>query len=211
MKRIITFLLALCVLAPVTVMADAAKDLEKARKKERKEVMNRYKKEGWKLFGSTRSLEVALLSHWDKLDKEGTDAREIMGVSTRTKSKNIGAQSAINNACITYAQQAGSSLQGQVVSDINVGSADEAAEFDHFYAAYQRQVEKEIQGEMEQSISLIREYPDGTCEVQTYFVVSENAATKARMRALENALKESEAAQKYAERVKDFVKSGFDK
>lgn len=209
MKKIIALLIAFCVIAPAAMMADSSKAMRKARDKERKEVLKRYKKEGWKLFGSTRSLEVALLSHWDKLDKEGEDAREIMGVSTRTKSKNAGQQMAINNACVTYAQQAGSSLRGRVLSDMNADGSDPSAEMDHFYGAYERMVEREIKGEMDQSLSLIRELPDGTYEIETYFIVSENAASKARMRALENAMKESEAAQKYAGTVSRFVEEGF--
>lgn len=211
MKKIISILLALCVMLPAAIAADNNKALEKARNKERKEVMKRYKKEGWKLLGSSRSLEVALLSHWDKLDKQGDDAREVVGISTRSKSKNVGMQMAINNACVTYAQQAGSQLKGRMVSDLAGDGIDTNAEFEHFYAAYERLVEKEIKGEMEQSYSIIRDNPDGTYEIETYFIVSENAATKARLRALENAFKESEAAQKYANKVSEFVREGFDK
>lgn len=211
MKKIISILLALCVMLPAAIAADNNKALEKARNKERKEVMKRYKKEGWKLLGSSRSLEVALLSHWDKLDKQGDDAREVVGISTRSKSKNVGMQMAINNACVTYAQQAGSQLKGRMVSDLAGDGIDTNAEFEYFYAAYERLVEKEIKGEMEQSYSIIRDNPDGTYEIETYFIVSENAATKARLRALENAFKESEAAQKYANKVSEFVREGFDK
>lgn len=209
MKKVIALLLALCVMLPAAIAADNNKALQKARNKERKEVMKRYKKEGWKLFGSSRSLDVVLLSHWAKLDKEGEDTREVMGVSTRSKSKNVGLQMSINNACISYAQQAGSQLKGRVVSDLAGDGIDTDAEFEHFYAAYERLVEKEIKGEMEQSYSIIRDNPDGTYEIETYFIVSENAATKARLRALENALKESEAAQKYADKVSEFVREGF--
>lgn len=209
MKKVIAFLLALCVMLPAAIAADNNKALKKAREKERKEVTKRYKKEGWKLFGSSRSLDVALLSHWAKLDKEGTDAREVVGVSTRSKSKNVGYQMAINNACVAYAQQAGSQLKGRMVSDLAGDGIDTNAEFEHFYGAYERLVEKEIKGEMEQSYSVIRDNPDGTYEIETYFVISEDAATKARLRALENAFKESEAAQKYAEKVSQFVREGF--
>jgi hypothetical protein len=45
--------------------------------------------------------------------------------------------------------------------------------------------------------------------MQTFFIVNESAATKARIRALENAAKESEAAQLYAQKVSDFVREGF--
>lgn len=202
--------MALCLLLPAA-MADNSKALRKARDKERKEVMKRLKKENWKLFGSSRSLEVALLSHWEKLDKEGDNAREVFGVSTRSQSKNVGQQMAINNACLTYAQQAGSQLQGRVASDISGSGTDTSAEFEHFYAAYERAVEKEIRGEMEQSFSLIRENADGTLEIETYFIINEDAATKARIRALENAMKESEAAQNHAEMISKFVRDGFAK
>ena len=211
MKKLIAILLALCVMIPAAIAADNNKALEKARNKERKEVTKRLKKDGWKLFGSTRSLDVALLSHWAKLDKEGEDTREVVGISTRSKSKNVGLQMAVNNACVTYAQQAGSQLKGRVVSDLAGDGINTDAEFEHFYAAYERLVEKEIKGEMEQSFSVIRENPDGTYEIETYFVVSEDAASKARIRALENAMKESAAAQKYAEKVSKFVREGFDK
>lgn len=209
MKKVIAFLLALCVILPAAVAADNNKALRKAREKERKEVTKRYKKEGWKLFGSSRSLDVALLSHWAKLDKEGTDAREVVGISTRSKSKNVGYQMAINNACVAYAQQAGSQLKGRMVSDLAGDGIDTNAEFEHFYGAYERLVEKEIKGEMEQSYSVIRDNPDGTYEIETYFVISEDAATKARLRALQNAFKESEAVQKYADKVSQFVREGF--
>lgn len=209
MKKVIVFLLTLIMMMPAAIAADNSKQLQKARNKERKEVMKRYKKEGWQLFGSTRSLEVALLSHWEKLDKLGEDGREVMGISTKSKSKNVGQQMAINNACATYAQQAGSSLKGRVVSDLAGDGVDTDAEFEHFYAAYERLVEKEIKGEMQQSFSLIRNNPDGSYEIETYFIVSEGAATKARIRAMENAAKESEAAQRYANKVSEFVRDGF--
>ena len=209
MKKVIVFLLTLIMMMPAAIAADNSKQLQKARNKERKEVMKRYKKEGWQLFGSTRSLEVALLSHWEKLDKLGEDGREVMGISTKSKSKNVGQQMAINNACATYAQQAGSSLKGRVVSDLAGDGIDTDAEFEHFYAAYERLVEKEIKGEMDKSFSLIRNNPDGTYEIETFFIVSEGAASKARIRAMENAAKESEAAQRYANKVSEFVREGF--
>ena len=185
------------------------KTLEKARKKEYKTKMKEYKNENWKLFGSSRSVDVALLTHYDKLNSLGDDGREVMGTASKFKSKNVGHQMAINNACLTYAQQAGSHVKGRIVSDMAGDGVEADKEFDNFYAAYERLVEKEIKGEMQESYSIIRENGDGTYEMQTYFIVSENAATKARIRALENAAKESAAAQKYAAKVADFVREGF--
>ena len=117
---------------------------------------------------------------------------------------------AINNACLTYAQQAGSQVKGRIVSDMAGDGIDADAEFDNFYAAYERLVEKEIKGEMKESYCIIRENKDGTFEMQVYFIVSESAASKARIRAMEAAARESAAAQKYAQKVADFVREGFE-
>lgn len=207
MKKLILFLMALCFIVPGVEAQN--KTLQKQLKKEYKTKMKEYDKEGWKLFGSSRSLDVALLTHYDKLTNLGDDGFELVGVASRFKSKNVGHQMAINNACVTYAQQAGSYVKGRVVSDMAGDGVEADEEFDHFYAAYERLVEKEIKGEMSESYSVIRDNGDGTFEMQTYFIVSEKAASKARIRALENAARESAAAQKYAEAVSKFVEEGF--
>lgn len=210
MKKVLAILLAVLFILPAAYAADPAKQLKKAKEKERKEVMKRLKKEQWSLLGSSRSMEVALLTHWTELDKLGADGKEIVGISTRSKSKNIGQQMATNNACINYAQEAGSSVKGRALADMAGSGVDTDKEFENFYAAYERLVEKEIRGEMKQSFTLIRTNSDGTFEVQSFFIVSEDAASKARIRAFENATKESEAAQKHAEKIAEFVRAGFE-
>lgn len=210
MKKVLAILLAVLFILPAAYAADPAKQLKKAKEKERKEVMKRLKKEQWSLIGSSRSLEVALLSHWTELDALGADGKEIVGISTRTKSKNIGQQMATNAACINYAQEAGSAVKGRALTDMAGSGVDTDKEFENFYAAYERLVEKEIRGEMKQSFSLIRTNADGTFEVQSFYIISEDAASKARIRAFENATKESEAAQKHADKISEFVRAGFD-
>ena len=210
MKKVLAILLAVLFILPAAYAADPAKQLKKAKEKERKEVMKRLKKEQWSLLGSSRSLEVALLSHWTELDALGADGKEIVGISTRTKSKNIGQQMATNAACINYAKEAGSAVKGRALTDMAGSGVDTDKEFENFYAAYERLVEKEIRGEMKQSFSLIRTNADGTFEVQSFYIISEDAASKARIRAFENATKESEAAQKHADKISEFVRAGFD-
>lgn len=203
-------MLAVFMMVPAAEAQNRA--LAKAQKKEYKQKMKEYKQDGWELYASSRSLEVALLSHYEKLNQLGENAYEVVGVAPRFKSKNIGHQEAVNNACITYAQQAGSTLKGRIVSDMAGNSDDTSSEFDHFYGAYERLVEKEIKNEMRESYSIIRsvDKKNGEFEMQTFFIVDESAATRARIRAMENALKESEAAQKYANKVSQFVREGFE-
>lgn len=207
MKKVIMLIMVMAIAMPSVYAQNKA--LEKARKKEYKAKMNEYKKEGWKIFGTSRSLDVALLTHYDKLNSLGENGYEIVGICARYKSDNVGHQAAINNACNTYARQAGSTLKGRITSDM-FGDADHPeAEFDKFYAAYETLVEKEIKGELRESYSVYRTLGNGEKTMQTFFVVDEDAAMRARLRALENAAKESEAAQRYAKKVSDFVREGF--
>ena len=209
MKKIIFALVAMMLMLPS--YSDAAnKQLEKARKKELSQKLKEYKKGNWEILGS-HTLDFALAKHFDRLNTLGEDAHEVEGISTKSKSKNVGKQAAINNAVVTYAQEAGSTLQGRVVSDMNANGTNVDGEFDNFYAAYERLVEKEIRGEMEPSYTIIHNNGDGTYEVRTYFIICESAASKARLRALEEAMKASELAQKYGDKISGFVKEGFDK
>ena len=207
MKKLIIFIMAMVLMIPV--MDAQNKALEKARAKEYKTKMKEYKKEGWKVFGTSRSLDVALLTHYDKLNSLGDNGYEVVGICARYKSDNIGHQAAINSACNTYARTAGSTLKGRIVSDLATNGDDTSAEFDKFYAAYESLVEKEIKGEMKESYSIYKDLGNGEKTMQTYFIINEDAACKARIRAYENAIKESEAAQKYATKVSDFVRAGF--
>lgn len=212
MKKIIMLMLAVVLMVPAVQAENKA--LQKALEKEYKNKMKEYKKGKWELFGSSRTLDVALLKHYDQLNTLGDDGYEVVGIASRFKSKNVGHQQAVNNACVTYAQQAGSGLKGRIVSDMSGNGDDTSAEFDHFYAAYERNVEKEIKGEMVESYSIIRcigtdKKGNKEYEMQTFFIINESAASKARIRAMEDALKESEAAQKYAVKISDFVKEAF--
>lgn len=213
MKKIFALLVVL--LVAFTTVEAQNKALEKALKKEYKAKMKEYKREGWKIFGTSRNLDVALLTHYEKLNTMGDDAFEVVGIATRFQSKSGGKGMALNNACLTYAQTAGSYVKGRIVSDLAVDGIDTNAEFEHFYAAYERLVEKEIKGEMRESFSVIRKVGvnkqtgNDEFEMQIYYIVNESAASKARIRAFENAMRESEAAQKYAKQVSDFVQDGF--
>ncbi|MBE6303131.1 MAG: hypothetical protein E7089_04265 [Bacteroidales bacterium] len=206
MKKILFLLLAVCLLAPA-VEAQNSKAFNKALKKEYKTKMKEYKKGKWSLYGSSRSLEVALLSHYEKLNTMGEDAYEIVGVSPLTKRKGLALQAAENDAANRYATLAGSTVKGRIIADAAISEED----FEHFYSAYERIVDKEIRGEMVPSFSVVREERQGLYEIITHYVISESAATKARIRAFENALKESEAAQRHAQKVSEFIKKGIEK
>lgn len=213
MKKLFSIILAAAILAVAgsDALAQNQKALNKALKKEYKTKMKEYSNGGWTLFGSSRTLDVMLLKHYEKLNQE--DVTEVVGIASAFQSKSVGHQVAINDACRTYSQNAGSHVKGRIVSDLGNDSEDVKAEFEHFYAAYERNVEAEIKGELQESYCVIRQIDKKAgkpvYEMQAFFCVDAEAASAARIRAFENALKESEAAQKYADKVSEFIKEGF--
>ena len=177
--------MAIVILSPLSFAANPEKALQKAREKQRKEMLKQLKKEGWRLLDSSNSLEVVLLEHWAKCDAPGVE--EIIGISSRSKSKNSGLQMAINNAFVTYSQQAEQTIQGMMASEISANAAHPESEMDNFYAVYKREIEKAIKGELVKSFSIYRENGDGTYEVQAFYTVNEEKAAQASRKAIENA------------------------
>ncbi len=209
MKKVISILFAVLMIIPVISAEPVDAKRQKQLQKECKAKTTQLQKAGWEVLGSSYTLEGALQNHFNKLAELGEDAVEVYGTSTKVKSKNAGVQMAINNACITYAQQQGSDLKGRIVSELSADSSDPSMEMDKFFNAYERTVEKEIKGEMRPSYQLVRTNPDGTYEIEVYFIVSEKAASAARIRAYEASIAESEAAQRHADKISQFVKAGF--
>lgn len=209
MKRItfisfLTAFLILCTGCFQTVSAQS-KQLQKARAKMAKQQVKKYTKEGWKVDGTTKSLEVALLEHYEKLNAENN--RELLGTADGCVSRNVCQNEALNNAMIKYAQEAKSYIRGRVNSEM--GDVN-GTELDGFYAAYERLVSSSIEGELQLSVSLYRELKDGKREYNSFFIINEDKASKRRIKAMEDAAKESAMAQKYATKISEFVKEGFE-
>ncbi len=200
MKKIIMFLMAAFMLS---VVPTTAQEITKQQKKAMKVKLKEFKKEGWSLFASTSTIEYSLRNHYAKLNSE--DAMEVVGVASSFKSKNVGRQMALTNACTYYAALQDSEIKGKIVSDLQGDASYSESEFDKFYAAFKRSVETQIKGEMKESFSIIRDKGNGTYEMQSFYVVDKNSAYKARLRALDLAAKESAAAQVYAKGIEKFI------
>ena len=200
MKKIIMFLMAAFMLS---VVPATAQELSKSEKKALNAKVKEFKKEGWKIFGSTSTIDLALEKHMIKLQSE--DAIEVPGIASSFKSKNVGKQMALNSAMTNYASMMDSEIKGKVVSDMQGDGEFSETEFEKFYAAFKRSVQTTIKDELKESFSIIRDKGNGTSEMQTFFIVDKHAASQARVRALEQAGKESVAAQLYAKVVQKFI------
>ncbi len=207
MKKIISLML-LCLMFIANAVAqpkNSDKSLWKMAKKEAKIL----KKEGWKVDGSM-PLENLLFNHYKKLND--TNNQELIGNvmgNTSVQTLNQGQQWASSIVCVSYAKQAGQTIKGRLASEVGAGVAG-GPSADSFYEGYESKVEKEIKGELKRSFSLYREMEGGRIDYKAYYTINEDEAHKARLRAMQMAMEESEFARTNAERISKFVREAFE-
>ncbi len=206
MKRLMVMVMTLV----MTICGAIAqpKTSDKAIWKQAQKKAKELSKEGWKIDGS-KTLEAAIYDHYKKLLDENN--QELIGQvvgETNTKTRQRGQSWATTNAANLYAKQARQMVAGRVLSEMG-GNNPNIESPENFYEGYESKVAKEIVGELKKSFSVFREKKDGYIDYQIFFVVNEEAASKARIRAMENALAESEFTRANAERISKFVREGF--
>ena len=211
--RTLTVLIAvLCMTAfPQTAYSQMSKKLEKKLSKERdneyKKKIKEYQKEGWKLGGSSRTLEVALLEHYAKL-AESDQNKEFVGEVSQCKSINICKNFALTNAQNRYATLASGNIKGRIESLLRADASTPDIEIDKFISAYENQVKAEVSGVLTESYSIVKD-KGATKEYKTFFIVNEEKAGLARKKAMERSLIETKITIKEAEEISKFVNEGF--
>jgi len=183
------------------------KQLEKQLNKEYKKKMAEYKKENWALSGSSRTLEVALLTHYKKL-AEDENNKEFVGEVSQCQSINVCKQFAINNAVNRYATLASGHVKGRLESMMRADANAPEVEMDKFIAAYENLVQGEVGGVLTESYSIMKT-KGNLNEYKTFFILNEEKAMAARRKALERSLIETKMAVKEAEEISKFVNEGF--
>jgi hypothetical protein len=200
--------LIVSVVGLLIVSCSSTSKLDKARSRQAKAKLEEYRRDGWKVTGTSRSLEVVVLEHFERL--KDSDNKEYEATVSMCQSLNVCKSNALNNVILEYAQKAGSYVRGRIVSDMfNNSSANEPEEFDKFYAAYERLVSAEIKGEIETSYAVERSNGTGRT-YKAYYIVNEDEASRARLRAMQRAFEESRLARRYADEVSEFVQEAFD-
>ena len=185
------------------------KQLQKERNKEYKKKISEYKSERWKLGGSSRTLEVALLEHYAKL-AENENNKEFVGEVSQCQSINVCRQFALTNALNRYATLASGHVKGRIETMMRADANMPQVEMDKFIAAYENLVKAEVGGVLTESYSIVKDSKDGkTKEYKTFFILNEETALNARKKALERSLLETKLAVKEAEEISKFVNEGF--
>lgn len=198
-------IVVLSISASVAQPNNTDKSLWKSAKKAAKEL----KKQGWKTDG-VEPLENLLFQHIKNYKTPGH--REMVGTAqgeTNVKTINQGKQWSYNMVATTYAKQAGLDLKGKITSETGSSLLDQDLAADNFYEAYVGEVSKEIKGEITFDFGIYKEKKGGTIDYRGYYILNEDGEAAAKLRAVDNAMKKSEAARKNAEDISKFVRDGY--
>ena len=183
------------------------KQLQKERKKQYKTKVKEYKKDKWQLGASSRTVQVALLEHYAALAEDANNV-EFVGEVSQCQSINVCRQFALNNALNRYATLAGGHVKGRIESIMRADATTPQVEMDKFIAAYENLVQAEVGNVLTESYSIVRN--NGTTnEYKTFFILNEEKAGAARIRAMERSMLETRIAVREAEEISRFVNEGF--
>lgn len=208
MKKAILLMLAALIMLPAASFAQSAnKDIEKKYKKEIKAKKKEFEEGGWKLYGSSRSIDVILAQFYAKLDSMGADGQEIPGNAPRFGSKNVGHQMAFTSAANQLAQMNTGMIKGVVQNKLGSNGKNVDEEVDTFMASFVRKMEYDIKGQLEEGFSIIRELEPGVHEMISFYVYNKRAASDARLRAIKSAAMEEEATRAFAEQLVEEVRA----
>lgn len=205
MKKIL--MVAMAIIVAVGSISAQPKNSESAYWKMAKKQAKEQAKLGWILDGS-KTLEMAYYEHYQKTLQGNYEITGNVIGATTVKTVNQGQQWATNMASISYAKQAGENMVKAIERSI-INAGIDLPSKDEFIGAYQSNVEKQISGELIKSFGMYREKKDGGIEYKAFFTVSEEAATKARQRAFEQAKKEIALSLDMADEISKFVDKNF--
>lgn len=199
MKRLL-FIMVAAIIAVTPVFAQTKKDA-KAAKKEAKIAAANLKKEGYKLL-ELGDLQIQLE---DYLLKTKSGMKQIVGTAEGCMSLNLAKTTALNNAINEYATMSGGMVKGRITSNT---SSINGQQVDDIVAAYERLVLKEIKGEIQTCVTLVKESKK-MYDVRVYCLVDYDAAHAARVKAMTLALEELELSQQYGSQVSDWIDEGL--
>ena len=201
MKKIVLMMLA-AIIAIGPVAAQTKQEL-RAAKKEAKVAAKQLKKEGFKLL-ELGDMQMQLESY---LAKAKAGCKQIVGTADDCITVNLGKTAALNNAINEYATLSGGIVKGRITSNAsNIGGQ----QADDIVAAYERLVLKEIKGEIQTCVTLVRENKKHY-DVRVYCLVDYDAAHAAKMKAMQLALEELNLAQQFGSQISDWIDEGLEK
>ena len=212
MKKILKLSLVIIVLFSYIFTLNAqSKQLIKKREKQYKTKMKEFKNENYKVVGTARSMDVALLEYYEKLNSNDK-FQEFVIITENCPTENLCAVKAQNDALNQYATQASAFVSGRLNSELKLDASPNSIDktsIDKFYGVYETMVRQNVAGAVKKSFAVAKQGTNGY-KYQTFFLVNEEEASKARMDAAKRALEETKLNQEWGNKIHNFIQDGFE-
>lgn len=173
--------------------------IEKQAEKEAKKVAKELKKEGWKVEQSGL-MESVIARHMAKLEIQGL--REIIGSATDKKTRSMCRKQIQIDVPNAYAKEQSQVVKGVVTNKDRNKDGDESEDF---IGEYETRLAMEIAGELVESYSLYRKNPDGSYDMQIYYLVDPEQAHAAKLRAAKHAMELQKLDDEWRQSISDAI------
>lgn len=148
----------------------AGNTLSKAMQKAYKAECKQLKKEGWKLYDNSKSVDDAMLDYYKRLDEGGKDVMHVIGFG-QSKTANIAFQKAMSNAKAQWSSSQESNVSGSTTIQVSNEQSASATSKKESESAIHSNSEQVVKG-FHPTVSLSRTLPDGTIEVRLYYITA---------------------------------------
>lgn len=209
--NLIKLLIAVLVFAtPLTISAGEKeseytkkelKEFDKAAKKDAKKQVKRQNKEKW-VYNGSGDLERKVYNHLKKLVDYGGKCEELIGNAQNIRSVSLAGTSARMDAITTYAENSGLAIKARIEG---MDSKINEEQTERLIRAYEAKLAKELNGELRQSYEVYRQNKDGNYDVNVYYLIDEETAKKAKIRALKSEAEIQKLELEIADEISKFV------
>ncbi len=184
---------------------------KRAYNKEFKQKKKEFKKEGYKLTGSSRSLDVALIDHYDKL-KASDNNRELVITVENCPTEYLCKTKALTNALTHYAEKTNNIVRGRVNSaaGYDATTIDDKTAIDKFFKGFEILVKQDCSHLFNNSSYAVIKKTDNGYKYKVHYIYNEEEAAKLREDAAARALKKVDMSIKWSDKIHDFINEGFE-
>jgi hypothetical protein len=214
-KIILTTIMSVMLLVSVSESAFAqvskknAKQEKKQEEKNFKEKVKEWEKEGWKISGDYRTLELAAIELQNQLNENPEKYWFVAGEVKKCRSIDACKQMAQFQAQGQLATELNAEMKatGDQLSDFNITTGDET---NTLVTGFSRATKANVSGIITPSFALIKDNGDGTNSFQILYLVDLARKAAIQKGALESAIKESKLTVEKAELIRDFVNKSLE-
>lgn len=170
-----------------------------------KDKVKELEKDGWKIAGDYRTLELALIEHQNTMDANPMKYRTVTSTVQKCRSESIGKSQARFNAQTEMIFE----LTTQMVGEEGGAKGNSEVKdngISNFVQVVQSTAKGNMGGVLIPSYSLVKQNSDGTMQYRTIFLVDREKEAQVAENAMEKAIKETDMVIEQANTIRQHLK-----